>query len=290
MLKKRILTALVLIPLVVVFILYLPPIIFAPLSALVFLYAFAEWPRMVGYRNRPTAGAILQGLCLSIGLFLGLALFALTVMAFTLKMANISHPITAFVPSQPFWPAFIIGLWCLPVLAVFLYPKGSKYYANGPLGLSIGMLMLFIAWVSLALLQKHDPKFALYPLVLVWMADTAAYFVGKGFGRYKLAPSVSPGKTWEGVLGAVLGGLLLSFASHAVFNLTMSIVCWAMLNTIVVLFSVIGDLFESIFKRAHGLKDSGALLPGHGGLLDRIDAQLAALPVFAALFLTKMVV
>ena len=283
MLKQRILTAAILIPLVVLLILFLPPIIFTPLSFVFFLFSFLEWPRLVGYGNDPnqkplTPREILKGMGLAAILFLGFVLFS--------------------------WPAYVILIWCLPVLAVFLFPKGIRYYTRGPVGLSIGISILLLTWISLAWLQLQDPKFALYPLVLVWIADSSAYFVGKSFGKHKLAPNISPGKTWEGALGAVVCGILLSSAAYFIFDLGtsssniattdlsskklfstsgMSYLTWIILNTVVVLFSVVGDLFESIFKRVQGVKDSGHLLPGHGGLIDRIDAMLAALPLFAAL-------
>lgn len=285
MLKKRLLTALALIPLVVLLILYLPAIIFIPLSLVVFILAFTEWPRMVGYVNMPSAFELIKAGFSSFILFFGTAVLLLIMVALILRFLNLSQHLLDIIPPRPFWAAYISGLWCLPLIAVLMYPKGSAYYTQGRLGLCIGMILLFLAWCSLILLQANNPIFALYPLALVWMADSVAYFVGKGFGKTKLAPKVSPGKTWEGVLGAVIGGLILSYCAHLVLKIQFPLASWMLFNTVVVLFSVVGDLFESIFKRAHNLKDSGTLIPGHGGLLDRIDAQLAALPLFTAGYL-----
>jgi phosphatidate cytidylyltransferase len=137
-------------------------------------------------------------------------------------------------------------------------------------------------------------------MAIVWIADTAAYFTGRAFGRRKLAPMVSPGKSWEGVYGAwvavVLYALLLvPLAAAAGYRLSVdvvTVVIWLALIFVIASASVVGDLFESLLKRQAGVKDSGTLLPGHGGVLDRIDALLAAMPlaaVAAQLFLVRPV-
>jgi phosphatidate cytidylyltransferase len=141
-------------------------------------------------------------------------------------------------------------------------------------------------------LRENSPWLLLGIMVLVWVADSAAYFTGRKFGKTKLAPSISPGKTWEGVIGALLGVsvyvlLAWSFSSYTHLfmllpNILLASWCWVGL-------AVIGDLFESAIKRQAGVKDSGALLPGHGGLLDRIDALTSTLPLAAlALLIQRM--
>lgn len=318
MLKKRILTALVLIPLVILIILFAPPFIFAAVSGALFIFAYGEWPRMAGYQKFPNALEFLKAFIFAVVALCGLALCFLIILypifkelnfanfslaassTFSTSLVSPASPaspassvpstfltasLLTFFKSDYFWASFLAGLWLLPLLAVLFYPRGSKWYTKGTVSLGIGMIILTLAWFSLVLLQATDPRFALYPLILVWIADTFAYFVGKRFGRLKLAPEISPQKTWEGVLGAVVGGLLLSIGLHMGLNLAIPMLPWVILTTVVVLISVVGDLFESTFKRAHHLKDSGNLLPGHGGLLDRIDAILSALPVFAAGFL-----
>lgn len=302
-LKKRILTALVLIPLVVLIILFAPPFIFAAISGALFIFAYGEWPRMAGYSKFPNALEFVKAFVFAVIALCVLALCFLVILFPLFKLLNVDSSVSSaslissapsvpsvfsiflFFKSYYFWASFLAGLWLLPLLAVLLYPRGSKWYTKGTVSLSVGMIILTLAWFSLVLLQATDPRFALYPLILVWIADTFAYFVGKKFGRLKLAPEISPKKTWEGVLGAVVGGLLLSGGLYLGLNLAIPLLPWMMLTTVVVLISVVGDLFESTFKRAHHLKDSGNLLPGHGGLLDRIDALLSALPVFAAGFL-----
>jgi phosphatidate cytidylyltransferase len=142
-----------------------------------------------------------------------------------------------------------------------------------------GFLVLVPAGLALAALA---PLEVLAVLVLVWVADTAAYFVGRSLGRRKLAPSISPGKTWEGAAGGIFGALAYAiicggFIGHVAW---LPLVAGAALLAVL---SIVGDLFESAAKRQAGVKDSGALLPGHGGILDRIDSATATLPVAALL-------
>ena len=131
--------------------------------------------------------------------------------------------------------------------------------------------------------RTDGPQWLLYGLMLVWVADTGAYFSGRRFGRNKLAPAISPGKTREGVLGAMVLVTVYSIIAAYYFGLDFSgTVYLLLLAVILTLVSVAGDLYESVLKREHGVKDSGRILPGHGGALDRIDSVLAAMPVFVA--------
>jgi phosphatidate cytidylyltransferase len=141
-----------------------------------------------------------------------------------------------------------------------------------------GFVVIVPAGLALALLE---PAEVLAVLVLVWIADTAAYFVGRSFGRRKLAPSISPGKTWEGAAGGIGGALLYAILLGVFWGKAW----WAYLVIALVLaaLSIVGDLFESAAKRQAGVKDSGTLLPGHGGIMDRIDSATATLPVAALL-------
>lgn len=153
----------------------------------------------------------------------------------------------------------------------------------GVLGL-VGILVLVPTWLSLIELHGQGPfgrGLLIYLFVLVWTADSGAYFAGRRWGRTRLAPALSPGKTWEGAYGALAAAIVLALI--AAFWLGLG---WArgagfvLLSIITVLFSIVGDLFESSLKRRRGLKDSGHLLPGHGGILDRIDSLTAAAPIF----------
>jgi phosphatidate cytidylyltransferase len=140
----------------------------------------------------------------------------------------------------------------------------------------LGLILLFATWVALMGLQNISPWLLLGVLATVWLADSAAYFAGKRFGRHKLAPEISPGKTWEGVAGAMLVatlyGLLLCYYKNISHWIIVGL--WLM-----VILSVMGDLFESLLKRQAGVKDSSHLLPGHGGVLDRIDGLIPTLPI-----------
>jgi phosphatidate cytidylyltransferase len=130
-------------------------------------------------------------------------------------------------------------------------------------------------------LQHDGAEWLLYGLMLVWVADSGAYFSGKRFGRNKLAPAISPGKTREGLYGAVAAVCVYSVIAAYYFGLDIKDATYLLLLAVVLtLVSVAGDLYESVLKRERGVKDSGAILPGHGGVLDRIDSVLAAMPVF----------
>jgi phosphatidate cytidylyltransferase len=147
---------------------------------------------------------------------------------------------------------------------------------------AVGWIVLVPTWLALARLQS-DPSQLLQLLCIVWLADTAAYGAGRTWGRHKLAPSISPGKTWEGVAGAAVAVAVYYVVLSAFESARPWAGGWAgfLVFAGVTVMSIVGDLFESLMKRQAGVKDSGALLPGHGGVLDRIDGLLAALPLAA---------
>lgn len=153
-----------------------------------------------------------------------------------------------------------------------------------------GILVLVPTWLAMVALRELSPYTLLLVMALVWVADSVAYFVGRRYGKHKLAPAISPGKTWEGVLGGFAGvAIYLMLAVLAVIatrnfgeQLPLPLFVVVVLGAPLTVASIIGDLFESWMKRQVGLKDSGSLLPGHGGVLDRIDALTATLPVAAA--------
>jgi phosphatidate cytidylyltransferase len=145
-----------------------------------------------------------------------------------------------------------------------------------------GLWALVPTWLALARLYVQDGngrELVVFVLLLAWAADIGAYFAGRRFGRLRLAPIVSPNKTWEGVLGGLIAGFLVALAGRAWFGLPA--VAFLSLCVAAVLVSVVGDLLESMFKRQQGLKDSGGLLPGHGGMLDRIDSLTSSVPLLA---------
>jgi phosphatidate cytidylyltransferase len=139
-------------------------------------------------------------------------------------------------------------------------------------------------WVAINyIFIQHEGRLALlFLFILIWGADSAAYFVGKKWGKHKLAPQVSPGKSIEGMMGALVFTILLAIITQLLCRIPLERWHWGiLLSLLTVIFSIVGDLFESMLKRNAGIKDSGNILPGHGGLLDRIDSLTAAAPVFA---------
>jgi len=157
--------------------------------------------------------------------------------------------------------------------------QGWRMRGNDMVGYGLGLVLMMACWSALVQLFERGPRVLLAAMAVVWVADSAAYFVGRAWGRRKLAPAISPGKTWEGVWGALTGVLL--YALMLVFFSPLPPVALLGLALLLAVLSIVGDLFESLLKRQAEVKDSGRLLPGHGGVLDRIDGLLAALPVAA---------
>lgn len=166
-------------------------------------------------------------------------------------------------------------LWWFIALIWIVAVPGS---VNGATAGIAGLFVLVPAWLALVKLHEHGPKLMLFLLMLVVAADVGAYFSGRRFGRNKLAPRVSPGKTWEGVFGGLLGAAIVAIVG--VYWLSVPAAPFILLSLVAVVASIVGDLTESLFKRHAGVKDSGSLLPGHGGVLDRVDSVTAAAPVF----------
>jgi phosphatidate cytidylyltransferase len=173
----------------------------------------------------------------------------------------------------------LVSVWWLFALVwLAVFPSRINRVTAGLAGLPV----LVPAWAGLARIYdkvEHGAEYVLFVLMLVWAADIGAYFAGRTWGRHKLAPRVSPGKTWEGVAGGVLLGT--GMAAIGAWWFHAPALNFVLLGAVVVAVSVVGDLTESLFKRFAGLKDSGSVLPGHGGILDRIDSLTAAVPVFA---------
>ncbi len=259
--KQRVITASVLAPLAIALILLAPTVWFMAVLAIALLLALWEWTRLIDIRARPARAAVLL---LNVGLMAVLALRG--------------------------WPqAFMVvtaagaASWLL--VCLWLWRPGFASGPSGkPLKLFAGSMMVVPAWCAIALLHADGPlgpRWALFGLMLVWAADTFAYFAGSRIGGRKLAPRISPGKTWAGFWGGLVGACLICIPAAPLLGLAWSRVPVLMgLALVVALASVVGDLFESLIKRQAGAKDSGTLIPGHGGVLDRIDSVVAALPVF----------
>jgi phosphatidate cytidylyltransferase len=168
-----------------------------------------------------------------------------------------------------------LAWWILALVWTFFFPTPIPGFVRW---LS-GMLVLVPLFLALVILYNAAPELLLFALLIVWVADTGAYFAGKAMGRVKLAPAISPGKTWEGVIGGLLAVVVLTVLRSTWADTDLAVFipfCLA-----VAAISIVGDLTVSMFKRTAGLKDSGSLFPGHGGVLDRIDSVAAAAPLFA---------
>lgn len=168
-----------------------------------------------------------------------------------------------------------IAWWLVALIWIIRFPGAVTRASTG----IAGLFVLIPAWLALVHLHEQRPSLMLFLLLLVVAADIGAYFAGRQFGRHKLAPRVSPGKTWEGVVGGVAGGGVVTLVALYFFS-DLPAGPFVALSFVTVLASVVGDLTESMFKRHAGVKDSGSLLPGHGGVLDRVDSVTAAAPVF----------
>ena len=181
--------------------------------------------------------------------------------------------------------------WLFAFLTLISYPRCEIIFRNRYFRSMIGMILLIFAWLALSYLryQSQGSFWVLYVVAVVGAADVGAYFFGKAFGRIKLAYQVSPGKSWEGLAGGILSSQLLVVITvgfnAAFFSLELpSLTLLLPVTLLIAVVSVLGDLFESLLKRIAGLKDSGTILPGHGGVLDRIDGLTSALPIFCFVF------
>lgn len=279
MLKYRLITALILIPLVIAALFLLPPFGFALVTLAVCMLAAWEWGQLAGFtmRSQRIWLAILCGLLLVLMMF---------------SVPAYHHSVHQWQVGAPLWLS--LAWWLGALLLVLFYPGSAALWRHSrPLRLVFGVLTIIpFFWGMVALRQFGYEQnhftgawWLLYVMLLVWGADSGAYMFGKLFGKHKLAPKVSPGKTWEGLIGGLVTSAVISwlFGRYAPLNIVpvTLLVC----SVIAALASVLGDLTESMFKREAGIKDSGHLIPGHGGILDRIDSLTAAVPVFACLML-----
>jgi phosphatidate cytidylyltransferase len=268
MLRTRVFTAVVLVIGFLLALFLLPDLGWSLLVLAAVLLAAHEWSRLWALSPAQEWAYVL-----SIAAFGVLA-------AFVLQPHLLSAPF--YMCGIAFW--FIVA----PLWLRFGWKPSSKL-----LGVVLGWLILLPFWFAMMDLRGVGPWWLLAAMALVWVADIAAYFAGRAFGRHKLAPSISPGKTWEGVAGAVAGVLVYVAVLILIWERVSETpgaadayhwTLWIALAIVMTAISIVGDLFESAMKRRAGVKDSGKLLPGHGGLLDRIDALLPVLPLAALIF------
>lgn len=264
MTRTRVIAALIMAPVAICAILFLPTQWLAAAAALVFLIGLWEWLKLTGVVGLPRTVLVV----------LNLLLMVLLVWASDGSM--VLFQLAALIG---------VGFWLLALLWLRFFDFGAHDESSARmLKLAASSLAIIPAWASLVLIHAstNGHLWLLTALSLVWAADSGAYFAGRAFGKHKLAPRISPNKTIEGLLGGLVAGLVTAGVFGWFAGVQMSQFGWLMLVTAVaVLASVLGDLFESLLKRHAGAKDSGHIIPGHGGVLDRIDGVLAALPVFA---------
>ena len=275
MLKTRIITALVLLAIILPSLFFLPQAAWAILAAIFVAVGAWEWGALLGLgeRARQVLGVTFAILCSTVSLVAPAAMGIGAGDALAAPWVIAVYAIAAlfWAVAVPFW---LGAKWRLP---------------RGLPGLLLGLLVLFPAWLALVQLRVAGPGVLLAILAVVWMADVAAYFSGKNFGKRKLAPSISPGKTWEGAIGAGVGVVLYGLALRYGFSFEpVALPLWVLALLVITAISIIGDLYESMLKRQAGIKDSSDVLPGHGGVLDRIDSLTSTLPVVALAWLVLL--
>ncbi|SPP32228.1 Phosphatidate cytidylyltransferase [Arsenophonus endosymbiont of Aleurodicus floccissimus] len=278
-LNARIITAIILIPLVIAALFFLPPNLFGYVIIVICSLAAWEWSQFIGWtvQIKRIISAVLFGICL-----LGLQLSFQDLSQLTME------PLIIYILSA--------GLvwWLVAIILVVTFPTSARFWSQSViLKIFFGVLTILPFYCGMLVLKSADYHignfigawWVFYVMLLVWSADSGAYFFGHLFGKHKLAAKVSPGKTLEGMLGGMLtAGIIAWLFSLFVPVLLISnnlLFC----SVIVVIISVFGDLTESMFKRQAGIKNSSHLIPGHGGVLDRIDSLTVAIPVFAGLTL-----
>ena len=231
------------------------PVLFAPLLAVGTIIAAHEWTKLMPKWRQPIVFVLM--------------VLAITLLSLMLKVTWL------------FWWAASLVVWLLALSWVRVFPAQTVWYGQ-QLAL-MGVVILTACITAMFYLWQLSPWWLLYVFVLVWCADSGAYFVGRKLGRRKMAPNVSPNKSMEGLAGGLVTGLLVVVAI-SVFKLQLTglpLIAFLSLSALTILASVLGDLFESMLKRRADVKDSGTILPGHGGVLDRIDSLLSAMPIFA---------
>jgi phosphatidate cytidylyltransferase len=280
MLKTRIITALLLFAAFYSALFYLPILGWILFATLVAAVAAWEWGALMGLGASPR-------------LALAVALILICAAVGTIDPVALGLPVAG---SNFFDAAWRLGRWLyLPaaffwLLVVPLWLRQRWSLPKSALGLAIGLLLILPTWLALVQLRQAGALVLIAIMATVWVADIAAYAFGRILGRHKLAPNISPGKTWEGALGGgvavIVYGFILSPKLPTVLseNYALLFLVLALLTAI----SIAGDLFESLLKRQAGLKDSSNILPGHGGVLDRIDSLTSTLPMVALVWLTAL--
>ena len=265
MLKQRIITEALLLPFVIWSIFNASAEGFTYGLAIVVFLASLEWNNFVLYENKINSYIF--------------SIVVTSVFIYMEHLANLEYIQYVIYFSLVWW------LMSLPLLFIFPF-KPSHFLKTKPTKIIVGFIMILSTFLALNLLrnsEEYGSSYVMYLFLIIWIADSGAYFAGRAWGKHKLIPNVSPGKSWEGVAGGVVATLIAAYFALDVLSIPSSHSVLFMLVTLVtVIYSVIGDLSESMFKRMANVKDSGKILPGHGGILDRIDSLTSGLPIFLA--------
>ncbi|MHB1676613.1 MAG: phosphatidate cytidylyltransferase [Sulfuriferula sp.] len=261
MLLKRIITAAFLLLGLLACLFWLPKSAWAIVLLLPLAAGAVEWAKL---SNLSTSNAVI---------------YALVTVAFAIIVYRFDFSVWSYIAALLLW-LIIVPMW----LAVGWQLKSIW------LRVPLGWVVLVPVWIALVELRDRGPWWVLLLMGVVWIADSAAYFTGRRFGKHKLAPNISPGKTWEGVVGAMMavaayGAIVLAVLHSPAFNPYAWAIPALLLGLLMLYLGILGDLFESWIKRLAAVKDSGNVLPGHGGVLDRIDALTATLPIAALILL-----
>ena len=280
MLIQRIITALILAPAAIAAIFYLPLMYFAALLVVVVGIGAWEWGPLMGFDTKTRRTGFV----------------ATTLVLIACIWALVSPTDLWINPTQLHVYALVllwmaVAWWLFSAFLMFSYPNASVFWAKHRSVRGVfGWLTLVPTWLAFMVIRTNDYQADSYHgaqllmllFLMVWSADIGAYFVGKAFGKNKLMPNVSPGKTFEGFLGGIaFACLLISIAAYQLNWNSEQVTTVLLVTVLITTVSVLGDLNESMFKRQAGVKDSGNILPGHGGVLDRIDSLTATAPVFA---------
>ena len=278
MILKRIITALVLASLIALAVLKLPMAYFSLVIGVITLLAAWEWSNLAGLTS------LIQRILFLLVLILPMLGIHFWTQILELVAQTVDWPDVRdysgilewlVIPPVLFWILVMILIRNTPTGVLNLKLK-TRYKVL------IGWFILLSAWMFLSRLRAfYGTEMTMYFLILIWAADISAYIAGKKWGTTKLAPEISPGKTVAGMYGALVSGLVCAVVLSLIYGFQLMIATdFVLLSVLTVLISIYGDLFVSVVKRQHGVKDSGSLLPGHGGVLDRIDSMIAAIPFF----------
>jgi len=265
MLKYRLLTAFLMGPLILWAIYAMPEKYFAIFSLVLMSLGAWEWSAFAGW-VKP----------LQRGIFFGINVI---LYGAVLYFQNYELNISIILASLIWWAI------CIPLLLSFPFKQNNVLHLKIAKTF-VGIILLLGTLVSMVLIRNnpaYGSGYVLYLILIIWFADSGAYFAGRALGKNKLIPNVSPGKTWEGVAGAFAATLIVSIVALNILNVPSAhTIIFIIVTQLTVLYSIVGDLSESMFKRMANIKDSGHILPGHGGILDRIDSLMSGLPVFFA--------